>query len=289
MKKLVLVSILIPFMLSRTFALNFSPSAFEKFSAEKVSFSFGASSDDENEDKTGELLLLLVLLAACGIGISYYWLNTVDFYDYPYQNVGNGESNKYVIRGETEGDGIGLSDPGFNDNRFSVDTSLVYLHGFGCGNETRFEGLLFPYYGPCFENLVIYNNSANKAVFSSSAFKGNLKLGGQLSLIQSDLLSVNFTLQYATWYGNVISELKNGVAWGFCMRSYPKKPVALEWRFDFQQYSDFVVFESNLQAGILSGPNEVFAAWKTMNINNDEFGYDCTDGLTVGLRHHFRF
>ncbi len=234
-------------------------------------------------------MLFRSLVVAAGAVISYYWLNTVDFYDYPYWELDNGKSNKYVIRGEAEGDGIKLSDPGFNDNRFSVDTSFVYLHDFGYGNETRFEGLLFPYYGPCFENLVLYHNADNKAVFATSAFKGNLKLGGQLSLIQSDLLSVNFTLQYATWYGKDVSELKNGVAWGFCMRSYPKKPVALEWRFDSQHYGDSVVFESNLQAGILNGSNEVFAAWKTMNINHDEFGYARTDGLTLGFRHHFSF
>ncbi len=290
MKKLILVLILISIIFSRTFALNFTASAFDEFSADKMSFMQNSpSSDDEENDEFAKVFLLLILLAACGVAVSYYWLNTVDFYDYPYQEVDNGKANNYAIRGETEKGSFILSDPGYNDNRFAIDTSFVYLKDFGYGNETRLEGLLFPYYGPCFENLVLFSQKKSDSFFGPSSYKGNLKLGGQISLLQSDMLTVNFLLQYATWYGKGVADMKNGIAWGICMRSYPKKPFSLEWHFDFQYYSDLVVFESNLQAGILKGPNEVFAAWKTMNINHDDFGHARTDGVTLGVRHHFSF
>ncbi len=70
------------------------------------------------------------------------------------------------------------TDAGRNRNRFSLGTSLVYLNELGIGNESTFEGLFFPYFGPYFENLALY---------SREGFCDNIKLGGQLSLLQTNL------------------------------------------------------------------------------------------------------
>lgn len=252
------------------------------------SLSFKNSSYDDDVETAEDLFGTFVILVIIGIGIAYYWLNTVQFFDYPYDENSSPADGNYVTRGYL--DGIFYKDPGFNRSRFSLDSSLVYLHGFGLGNETRFEGLLFPYIGPYFENLALYNFQSGKYDFSERGVRDNLKIGGQLSLIQSNLLITNLLVQYTSWYSPQFDFLHKGCAVGILLRSYPVKPLVIEWKLSSQNYPhSFTVFESDFHLGVMRKDYEVFASWKLLSFSNSEdesFGDDFS-GLTLGLRKYF--
>ena len=82
---------------------------------------------------------------------------------------------------------------------------------------------------------------------------------------------------------------RNGLVLGFIVRSYPVKPILLEWRGAWIIHNT-VMFESHLElGGMVWGPVEIFAAW-------DFRGYykrsgksisESKNGFDVGLRYHF--
>lgn len=271
------------------------------FAAENLSamYSDDDKDDDEDNDDVAYAIFLLALVAAAGIGVAYYWMNSVQFLDYPYQETGEdypgdeklpGEGN-YIMRGNFE-DLFTHSDPGYCSNRFSIDTSFVWLNEIGLGAESRFEGLFFPYFGPYFENMALCNFQEGDFRFNEKGFRDNLKLGGQLSLFQSNFISATFLLAYTNWFGDSFDDYNNGVYAGALLRSYPVKPLVLEWKFGWQFYSgDFNVFESNLQVGAMAGKTELFAAWKVLSFDydGDDFYWHMGNfhGLTLGFRRYF--
>ena len=242
-------------------------------------FNFRSYSEEESEDDpVAELLLTGLILGLITTAAGYYYFNTVQFQDFPYQPYGDGN---YVVRGTIEE--FLYTDAGRNRNRFSLGTSLVYLNELGIGNESTFEGLFFPYFGPYFENLALY---------SREGFCDNIKLGGQLSLLQTNLLSINFLALYTSWFGQGMEDFRNGYGLGLVLRSYPIKPLVVEWKFNFQNYShDFEVFESNLQAGFMLSRYEFFAAWKVLSFSNTSKNNACHfgnfHGFTIGTRVYF--
>ncbi|MBQ4378029.1 MAG: hypothetical protein II821_02385 [Treponema sp.] len=293
MKKIIVLICILFSLRVNCFSLSFSPSVFSSSLSETNRFSAlsftSHANEDSNEDADSlfaEVLALALIVAAVG----YYWLNTVRFFDYPYQeeNVSPADG-KYIARGTL--DGIAFTDPGYNRNRFSADTSLVYLHNLGFGNETRFEGLLFPYFGPFFENLVLGKPFTNGDYsFEEKGLRDNIKLGGQISLIQTNILSASFLIQYTTWRGKGFSDFRKGCNFGLLLRSYPVKPLVLEWKMGSHNYTgDFEVFESDLHFGLMRGPYEFFASWKYLHFydsENDDYSKDFNGG-TIGLRRYF--
>lgn len=172
--------------------------------------------------------------------------------------------------------------------RFSFSTNMFYLEGLGPGNETSFEGLLFPIIGPYIDNIIIVDRSDDNS--SSNAKMGNLRLGAQLSLLQNDYICCTGIMQWSHWYGDASDSIKNGIALGLDVRSFPFYPVGLMWKIMYCEYdNDVCIVESNLEAGIFVKKTEFFAGWKYMSIGNSETGKrsDYWNGLFAGLRVYF--
>ena len=256
-------------------------------SANFPSLSFASYDREEDEEKANDLFATLIALMVIGLGIAYYWLNTVRFFDYPYCENSSPADGNYITRGSLEG--LTFTNPGFNRTRFAFDSSLVFLNRFGLGNETRFEGLLFPYIGPYFENLALYNFQSGDFDYTQKGLRDNLRTGGQLSLLQTNILSVNFLVQYATWFGKDFDDFKNGVAVGILLRSYPINPLVLEWKACVQDFGDFSFFDWDLHLGIMREAYEYFVALKFWGVSDsqDDFENDASIGMSLGFRRYF--
>ena len=173
--------------------------------------------------------------------------------------------------------------------RFAADTSLFWMDGFDIGNESRFEGYLFKFFGPVFENTLYCKNASLFGVNGNDA--GNLRLGGELALIQTNMISAAFVIQWDHWYGSVKAD---GVNFGFIVRSYPIKPLLLEWRPQFhcltENAQDLFMFESILEVGFMVWRNfEVFASWRHIDTRQYKSWFNNTfyNGISAGIRVHF--
>jgi hypothetical protein len=230
----------------------------------------------QNNDSTNSLTEFLIQLIAIG----WFYNNfTARYTAYPYAN-----GNKYIVFNSSALAGSSsTSEYTTRMSRFSADTSAVWLGDLGFGNESTFEGFLAAGLGPYFENLIV-NDSSNNST-------GNIRLGGQISLFQSNPLSLALIFQWSHFYGDAATSLpQNGFAYGAIFRSYPFNPIVLEWRISAQDFSDNVVItDSNLQAGFMLERFEIFAAWRAMWIGNNERNdvTDRWDGATLGARVYF--
>jgi hypothetical protein len=211
-----------------------------------------------------------------------WWINNIvlNFDSYPYAH------GKYLIFPYSDSSAA----PAFDDSvsslysgkfyRFALDTSFLCFPGENAGNITRFEGLIWKFFGPVVELYSEFPEEGEKQM--------NLRLGGQFALIQTNPASVFFNIQWSHDFFGGEGE-RNGLVLGFIVRSYPVKPVLLEWRGAWIIHNT-VMFESHLElGGMVWGPVEIFAAW-------DFRGYykrsgksisESKNGFDVGLRYHF--
>lgn len=171
--------------------------------------------------------------------------------------------------------------------RFNLESGLFcFPSQKRIGNETRFEGYIWKFFGPVFENDIysekIFSNSQND-------FIGNVRLGGQLSLLHSNLFDVSFFVQWSYFYGIYTNLNLNGVNCGFIIRSYPMKPILFEMRFNFQDFFDNLAenyFECHIEIGVeLNSPYEVYVAWKL--IEDFIFTDDIFFGFAFGMKYNF--
>lgn len=181
--------------------------------------------------------------------------------------------------------------------RFALETGFFYFPLDNIyGNETRFEGYFYKFFGPVFEHSLFGKNNAFAAdTFTSfgglnhDAAAGNLKFGGQISLIHSNFFDASCHFQWAYWYGNFRNQNDlHGFNFGLILRSYPVKPVLIEWRFNWQSFGDYYssVYDSHLELGfMLNSPLEIYAAWKyrsdSVFLNSDAHGF------AAGIKYHF--
>ena len=173
--------------------------------------------------------------------------------------------------------------------RFALDTSFFSDFGLWMGNSTRFEGLLWKFFGPVIELNSFFNTTDDVPLLQESGYKANLRIGGDFALIQTNPLSAFFYMQ---WNHYINIDLANSLIVGFIVRSYPIKPVLIEWRVNWQvlQEEDFpgtdgIFFESHLEAGaMVAGPLQVFAAWNFKSYPG--FNYK-GHGVEAGVRLHF--
>lgn len=169
--------------------------------------------------------------------------------------------------------------------RFDLETGVFcFPSQKRFGNETRFEGYIWKFFGPVFENDIY-----SEKIFSNSQkdFVGNVRLGGQLSLFHSNLFDVSFFVQWSYFYGTYTN--LGGVNCGFIIRSYPMKPILLETRFNIQDFFDNPAenyFECHIELGIeLNSPCEVYVAWKL--IEDFIFTDDIFSGFAFGIKYNF--
>ncbi|WP_303919827.1 hypothetical protein [Treponema berlinense] len=171
-------------------------------------------------------------------------------------------------------------------HRYSLSDSFFYLGNLGTGNEFCFEGLFFPVIGPYFENLAL---TEQDGWFDNTY--GNIRLGGQMALISSNIFSATGIIQWSRWYGNTSKILKDsGLALGMDLLSYPIKPICLQWKFCWQTFTEEVyIFDSLLSAGILLGRLEIFAGWKVLEVGNTEHKSltKTWQGASAGCRLYF--
>lgn len=239
--------------------------------AKKQTHSSSSSCSDCCSDGVVEILFTLWMLDNGAVTFEPYPYATDDKYMHFNSLTGNDTSSFF---------GDGWSDRSF---RYTVATSAVYTKDIGFGNESCLEGYIFKCIGPLFENI-IYTDLKEVT--------GNVKLGGQMALLQSNPLSILLYGQWTHWYGKVGEELpKSGFSGGFILRSYPVKPLVVEWKLGWQSFGeDYTNFmESDVRLGVMINRVELFASWKYMNISNDTTSliYSENNGVTLGTRLYF--
>lgn len=217
------------------------------------------------------------------LGILWGYNNLGVTYDsYPYAT-----SPKYLCFDSTA-DAFDLSYAN-HFYRFALDTSMFCDINLWMGNSTRFEGLLWKFFGPVIELNSFFNTADGNPYLAESGYKANLRIGGDFALIQTNPFSAFFYMQ---WNHYINIPIGDSLIAGFILRSYPIKPVLIEWRVNWQflQEEDFagsdgIFFESHLEAGaMVAGPLEAFAAWNFKSYPGFEYkGH----GFEAGVRLHF--
>ena len=172
--------------------------------------------------------------------------------------------------------------------RYTFETGVFFFpQDLTIGNESRIEGITYKFFGPVFENTIF--TSFKPVAENNYWLEGNLRLGGAINLVNFNVFNAALHLQWSHWYG---LKTIDGLNIGFILRSYPIKPVLLEWRVNWQaflteeNYSDFsAYFESNLELGIMTGKRtELYAAWKYVN---DRYNDIIKNGASTGVKLHF--
>ena len=173
--------------------------------------------------------------------------------------------------------------------RYTLETGTFFFpQDLTIGNESRIEGITYKFFGPVFENT-LYTSFISMSENTNFWLIGNLKLGGAINLVNFNYFNVAFNMQWSHWYGQ---KTIDGMNLGFIIRSYPIKPVLLEWRVNWQSfmteenYNDFsAYFESHLELGIMVDKRiEIYAAWKYVN---DRFNENIKNGISTGMKLHF--
>ncbi len=168
--------------------------------------------------------------------------------------------------------------------RFTVETGIFYHPSMNLvGNESRFEGYIWKFFGPVLENTIFTQDLFD---FQPSSFSGNLKLGGQLSILHSNYFDLSNFVQWSYIYGKSMNA--SGISFGFILRSYPINPILLEWRCTFQDFfvSEKLIFESHLELGLeLNSPAEVYVAYKYYN--DCVFSNTESNGFSCGIKYNF--
>ena len=168
--------------------------------------------------------------------------------------------------------------------RFSLGTGFFYYPSTKLfGNENRFEGYIWKFFGPVFESTSFAQDCFGSEAFS---FSGNLKLGGQISIIHSNYFDLSNFLQWSYIYGNSIKA--SGICFGFILRSYPVNPILLEWRVSVQNFfvTEETILESHLELGIeLSSPVELYVNYRYYN--DCIFTNSTSNGFSCGVKYNF--
>ena len=228
---------------------------------------------------------------------AYLWLFNIyaRYCPYPYSD----DSTKYLVYADFGSDSNDTEIPPdvetfpvperTRKHRFSLDTSAVWLKELGIGNETRFDSMLFPVVGLYAKNFILYDHIHNEGSM------GNVNLGINFPLFQTNPLSLSVKIGWARWYNDVTQILKDGAfVLGAEWKSYPFKPLTLRWDIDWQIFpdsdgdvSDVYVFNSDVQMGIMIERFEVFAGWKYMSTGTGNSDSAHWHGVNTGIRMHF--
>lgn len=172
--------------------------------------------------------------------------------------------------------------------RFAADTSFFYFPNLMAGNQSRFEGLIWKFFGPIFQIDTFF--LMDDLHGPKSTVNTNLQLGLQFSLVQTSPFSLYWTV---CWNRMQFMDepVMNGVSFQLIARSYPTKPLLLEWRGTLSTvtsqsgyYDDELFLESHLEIGMMiTGPLEAYAAWRFIKYPVFK---NTSNGFEAGVRYH---
>jgi hypothetical protein len=224
--------------------------------------------DREPEDGGGSILGQIILEI-----LQFIWVtnNTTTTYgDYPYSPTG------YINWAQRDPVYGGMMTTGYRDQWFAIDAQGVYLEGLGFGAWSTFRGHFYRFFGPYIDAWSITDGEED--------FYG-FRLGGSVALFQSDPFSLSALIQYDRW-GGVLDE--EGLLLGIELRSYPFRPVGLQYRASAQLFGGFTVVESDVQLGIILSRYELFGGYRWWGLTTS--GGELTNqyrGPVAGIRIHF--
>lgn len=223
--------------------------------------------------------MALVIWTAGNVGVTYS--------DYPYATSNPNYVHSQIAKALQEADTKELKKTGTGKSwKVTADASMFHLDEIGWGNDITAEALLFPIFGPYAGITNFTDDNANLTKATST----NLRIGGQFSLFQSDLLSLTAVLMWSRWFGDFKNlSQDDGLIAGLDFSSYPFKPVVLRWKAMWGSYnSNLNTFNSDFQVGIMQDRIEVFGGWKVMTIDSmkDEFPYTKWNGFSGGVRFY---
>ncbi len=263
MKKLLLALFAVTLISGFTFAKQRPSSPNKRPSSPSVSASL---SDELCSDCT-----------ALFIYLSFYNNIYANFDDYPYAT-----RSKYITLDAKS------SEPQWY--RVTLDANGFYSPEFNnYGADVRLEAYLWKFFGPVFENRLIL--SAQNSAFR----QGYMHLGAQFSICQFYPFSFIFDIKWQHLYGFYTA---NGLNLGIGFRSYPIKPLILEYRAEWGNFSNSdnhtdeytgirrnATFHSHLEAGFMtSTPVEVYGFW---DYTMDGFLERKEHSFGAGAKYHF--
>ena len=153
--------------------------------------------------------------------------------------------------------------------------------------DVRLEALIWKFFGPVVEYqfvgnyLTPFNQSQER-----NYFYNRLLLGGQLSIFQTSILSMSGVVQWSCFHSNYYLD---GLTLGYIFRSYPVKPIVIEWRGSFTiNNDDSFINEQTVELGIMQDRMEMFIAYKLFEYtlsNESDFNFD--HGISAGAKFHF--
>jgi len=200
----------------------------------------------------------------------------VTFDNYPYAN-----SSSYIE--------LNQEHPNKQFYRFTADSSGFYsILNPGLGADVRLEGFAWKFVGPVIENR-FYNKLEDNSKY------GKLNLGLQFAVFQFYPCSFILDVKWEHLYGKYFAD---GVNLGISFKSYPVKPLILEYRAEWGIFGNSAsepdkttgitknaTFKSHLEAGAMTGiPVEIYGFW---DYTMDGFIGQKEHSIGIGAKYHF--
>ena len=284
MKKILAVVLAFLCLVSPVFSFGDFDSAVENSQKEKPKESgkskeSSSSVSSSHDSAEGSLVEFFAEIFA------YIWLINfyARYYPYPYSY----DETKYLSYKDFTSNGFESESEAYTTplrlQRFSLDTSFVWLKELGIGNESNFDCMIFPVIGLYAKNLILFDH------IHGEGNMGNVHAGINFPLFQTNPLSLYLKFGWSRWYNDITPLLReNAFVFGGEFKSFPFKPLTLRWSFDWQFYdNDLYVFDSDLQAGLMFERYEFFAGWKYLETGTEDSSSADWNGINCGIRMHF--
>ncbi len=216
-----------------------------------------------------DLAIFLIKLA------TYVWAGNnlgVTYGDYPHAD------GKFIRYSKIEfdpytGDAVWTPSPG-KSWWYSAELQPTHMVGIGAGALASFRGNTWKFFGPYFDGHFLADGKT---------VTGGVRLGGSLSIVQTNPFSLAAYGQWAGWFGEI--ERRGGAA-GITIDSYPFKPIALHLRAGSLWVGDATIGEFEFRAGFLAGPWEFSAGTRSWSLGQSKDA-PCYPGYFISAARYF--